>query len=107
MSEREKNRLVKTKEQVSLDRQSCHERKNVNINVCSDRKERREGGRERNGPFPPPPFHALCPPSESQPLVFWRQWSKVHVWGSLCQARTGPGEVVTRGEGGAGRLWLH
>lgn len=63
MSEREKNRLVKTKEQVSLDRQSCHERKNVNINVCSDRKERREGGRERNGPcfFFPPPF-TLCVP---------------------------------------------
>lgn len=55
LSEREKNGLVKTKEQVSLDRQSCHERKNVNINVCSDRKERKEGGRERNGPcfFPP------------------------------------------------------
>lgn len=70
LSEREKNGLVKTKEQVSLDRQSCHERKNVNINVCSDRKERKEGGRERNGPCFFPPFHALCPPSESQPLVF-------------------------------------
>lgn len=35
---------MKTKEQVSLDRQSSHEKKNVNINVCSDRKERKEGG---------------------------------------------------------------
>lgn len=62
MSEREKNRLVKTKEQVSLDRQSCHERKNVNINVCSDRKERREGGREMGHVFFSPPLSRFVSP---------------------------------------------
>lgn len=95
------NGLVKTKEQVSLDRQSCHERMNVNIGVCSDRKERREERRERNGPCFFPSF-TLCVPRLKASRSFRQQRSKVHVWGSSCQARAGPGEVVTSKGGGGG-----
>lgn len=85
---------MKTKEQVSLDRQSCHERTNVNIGVCSDRKERREEERERNGPCFFPSF-TLCVPRLKASRSFRQQRSEVHVWGSSCQAWAGPGEVAT------------
>lgn len=66
---------METKEQVSLDRQRCHERKILNINVGSDRKDtkrrewkEREREREMGRVFSP--FHALCPPSGKQQPVF-------------------------------------
>lgn len=65
---------MKTKEQVSLDRQSYDERKNVNVNVCSESKKRRMEGREGEKWamfffFSLSFFHALCPASENQQLV--------------------------------------
>lgn len=56
-----------------------------------------KGGRERNGPcffvfFSLSLSSTLCVPRLKTSSSFQLQWSKVHVWGSLCQAWAGPGD---------------
>lgn len=59
----------------------------------------REGGRgrkKREMGHVFSPLSRFASPCLKASRPFWRQWSKVHVWGSSCQAWAGPSEVVTR-----------
>lgn len=65
--------------------------KNVNMGVCSDRKERRKEGRAGGEKwtvffFSSSSSFTLCVLRLKAGRSFGRQWSKVHVLGSLCQA---------------------
>lgn len=77
---------------------------NVNINVCSVVQcvgGRGVGGREREMGHVFFPLSRFASPCLKASRPFWRQWSKVHVWGSSCQAWAGPSEVATREHIGA------